>query len=60
VADCPGTAYLDLTTVFAELEVIRSTLATRREKALRAVAEVSRQRDAGVLHRPYGWEDAFA
>lgn len=60
VENCPGEAYFDLTTLFAELELIRATLATKREQALQAVRQLSSARDTVVIHRPYGWEDAFA
>lgn len=60
VENCPGSAYFDLTTLFAELELIRATLATKREQAMQAVEKISAARDTVVIHRPYGWEDAFA
>lgn len=58
--NCPGDVYLDLTTLFAELELIRASLATKREQALEAVKKLSAARESVVIHRPYGWEDAFA
>jgi glutamyl-tRNA reductase len=58
--NCPAKKYQDLSTLFAELELVRSSLTARRESALNAVEQCSQQREATVYHRPYGWEDAFA
>jgi glutamyl-tRNA reductase len=60
IENCPAPAYFDLTTLFAELELIRTSLATRREQALAAAQQLSATRESVVVHRPYGWEDAFA
>jgi glutamyl-tRNA reductase len=57
---CPADAYFDLPSLFGELEAVRSALAVRRAQAFEAAAKLSRQREAGVYHRPFGWEDAFA
>lgn len=56
----PAKSYFDLRTLFAELETTRSALAARRAVAMEAAADYSRQREASVYHRPFGWEDAFA
>ncbi len=56
----PSSAYYDLGTLFGELEIIRSTLQSRREQALLAARKLSQQREVSVCHRPFGWEDAFA
>lgn len=53
----PGEAYFDLTSLFAELELIRASLATRRERAMKAIQQLSSARETAVIHRPYGWED---
>jgi glutamyl-tRNA reductase len=57
---CPAPAYYDLTTLFAELELLRSAQAARREQAFKAASLLTRARETSVVHRPYGWEDAFA
>lgn len=58
----PATAkdYLDLSRLFGELEAVRGALAVKRKVAMDAAAELSRQRELTVNHRPFGWEDAFA
>jgi glutamyl-tRNA reductase len=60
IESCPGSEYFDLTTLFSELELIRTSLAARREQAMKAVENLSATRESVVVHRPYGWEDAFA
>jgi glutamyl-tRNA reductase len=52
--------YFDLTQLFGELETVRSSLEVKREQAKLAVLDLSKKREAEVLHRPYGWEDVFA
>jgi glutamyl-tRNA reductase len=56
----PSMMYFDLTQLFGELETVRSALEVKREQAKRAVLDLSKKREAEVLHRPYGWEDVFA
>lgn len=57
---CPAAIYFDLSSLFGELESVRSGLAARRASAMEAAFKYSQQREIGVYHRPYGWEDAFA
>lgn len=52
--------YVPLSSLFAELETVRSTLEVKREQAKAAVRELSKRRESEVQHRPYGWEDVFA
>lgn len=52
--------YVPLSSLFAELETVRSTLEVKREQAKAAVRELSKRRETEVQHRPYGWEDVFA
>jgi glutamyl-tRNA reductase len=52
--------YLALATLYAELESVRELHARKRAEALAYAAGLSRRRAEAVVHRPYGWEDAFA
>jgi hypothetical protein len=52
--------YLALRTLYASLEENRLQLATKRREALAYAAELVQRRREAVVHRPYGWEDAFA
>jgi glutamyl-tRNA reductase len=56
----PAKIYFDLASLFGELESVRSGLTVRRNLAMDEAAKLSRQREAAVHHRPFGWEDVFA
>ncbi|HEY8280538.1 MAG TPA: hypothetical protein VIH99_12990 [Bdellovibrionota bacterium] len=55
-----GSRYQSLRAFFAELEKARQLHARKREEALQFSGELSSRREQAVLHRPYGWEDAFS
>lgn len=59
-SEAPSATYFDLAALFGELESVRSGLAARRNLAMDEAAKLSQQREAGVYHRPFGWEDVFA
>ncbi|MGZ3700486.1 MAG: hypothetical protein ACXWSD_01810 [Bdellovibrionota bacterium] len=52
--------YFALRTLYAELESVRELHSRKRMQALDFAAELSERRAHSVVHRPYGWEDAFA
>jgi glutamyl-tRNA reductase len=52
--------YLALRALYAELETVRALHAKKRDAALTFAHELSLRRASAVVHRPYGWEDAFA
>lgn len=52
--------YFALRSLYAELESVKELHARKREEALAFAATLSLRRAQAVVHRPYGWEDAFA
>jgi glutamyl-tRNA reductase len=56
----PAERYYALRTLFSELESVRELHARKRAEALAYAAALSERRAQAVVHRPYGWEDAFA
>jgi len=52
--------YFALRTLYAELESVRELHARKRAEALEFASSISHRRSHAVVHRPYGWEDAFA
>jgi glutamyl-tRNA reductase len=52
--------YFTLRSLYAELESVRELHTRKRLEALEFAATLSHRRSHAVVHRPYGWEDAFA
>ncbi len=52
--------YLSLRALFLELERAKAHHEKIRGHALAYAAELAERREQAVVHRPYGWEDAFA
>jgi glutamyl-tRNA reductase len=53
-------SYFALRTLYAELETVKELHARKRNEALEYCIALSHRRSHSVVHRPYGWEDAFA
>jgi glutamyl-tRNA reductase len=58
--EAPAEHYFALRTLFSELESVRELHSRKREEALAFAAYLSERRAQAVVHRPFGWEDAFA
>jgi glutamyl-tRNA reductase len=56
----PAARYFALRTLYAELESVKELHARKKEAALAYAEELSLRRARAVVHRPFGWEDAFA
>jgi glutamyl-tRNA reductase len=56
----PFARYYALRALFGELECVRELHTRKRDEALAYVATLSQRRGLTAVHRPYGWEDAFA
>jgi glutamyl-tRNA reductase len=52
--------YFTLRSLYAELESVRELHTRKRAEALEFATALSLRRSHAVVHRPYGWEDAFA
>lgn len=52
--------YLSLEALFREIEQVKALHEQKRREALAYARELSERRTQAVVHRPYGWEDAFA
>lgn len=52
--------YLSLRALFEELEQVKILHENKRSAALAYAQELTQRREQAVVHRPYGWEDAFA
>lgn len=52
--------YFALRMLYAELESVRELHTRKRLEALEYAGTLSLRRSHAVVHRPYGWEDAFA
>jgi glutamyl-tRNA reductase len=59
-SECPASRYLALRAIYEELESVKILHQKKRSEALAFAAELSQRRSQAVLHRPYGWDDAFA
>lgn len=59
-AESPAPRYFALRALYAELESVKELHSRKREAALAFAAELSDRRGRAVVHRPFGWEDAFA
>ncbi len=53
-------AYLGLRALYRELEAVKQLHERRKREALAFAGELTRRHETSVVHRPYGWEDAFA
>ncbi len=60
--ECPvgANCYLALRALYQELESVKLLHSQKRAEAMAFAQELSQRRDKAVIHRPYGWEDAFA
>lgn len=52
--------YLGLRALYRELEAVKQLHERRRAEALAYATELSDRHANAVVHRPFGWEDAFA
>lgn len=53
-------SYLGLRALYQELEAVKQLHERKKTEAMKFAAELTRRHEQAVLHRPYGWEDAFA
>lgn len=53
-------AYLGLRALYQELEAVKQLHERKRREAMSFAHELSQRHANSVVHRPYGWEDAFA
>ncbi len=53
-------AYLGLRALYQELEAVKQLHERRKREALVYASELTRRHENSVVHRPFGWEDAFA
>jgi len=53
-------SYLGLRALYGELEAVKQLHERKKREALAFAAELTRRHETSVVHRPYGWEDAFA
>lgn len=52
--------YMSLQEIFQELESAKAAHAVKRAEAIAYAAELSGRHKQAAIHRPFGWEDAFA
>ncbi len=52
--------YLGLRALYQELESVKQLHERRKREALSYAEELSHRHSVAVVHRPFGWEDAFA
>lgn len=52
--------YLGLRALYQELEAVKQLHERKRAEAMKFAAELCARHANAVVHRPYGWEDAFA
>jgi glutamyl-tRNA reductase len=55
-----ASAYLGLRALYRELEAVKQLHERKKKDALAYAAELTKRHEQSVLHRPFGWEDAFA
>lgn len=55
-----ASAYLGLRALYQELEAVKQLHERKKKEAMQFAAELTRRHEQSVVHRPYGWEDAFA
>lgn len=53
-------AYLGLRALYQELEAVKQLHERKRAEAMKFAAELCARHANAVVHRPFGWEDAFA
>ena len=52
--------YLGLRALYQELEAVKQLHERNRDEAMKFAAELCARHANAVVHRPFGWEDAFA
>jgi len=55
-----ASSYLGLRALYQELEAVKQLHERKKKEAISFAHELTKRHEQSVVHRPFGWEDAFA